>query len=87
MSRRQVERDLTRKVPVSVTLDRPIYELIDDMINRRIFKDRSHAVNAALDFLAWTLKNNPSQFYGERSVQQSPQVRPQQPDTNQRYSR
>lgn len=87
MSRRQVERDLTRKVPVSVTLDRPIYDLIDDMIGRRIFKDRSHAVNAALDFLAWTLKNNPSQFYGERSAQQSPQVRQQQPDTNQRYSR
>lgn len=78
---------MSRKVPVSVTLDRPIYDLIDDMISRRIFKDRSHAVNAALDFLAWTLKNNPSQFYGERSVQQSPQVHQQQPGTNQRYSR
>ena len=53
---------MTRKVPVSVTLDRPIYDLIDEMISRRIFKDRSHAVNAALDFLAWTLKNNPSAF-------------------------
>ena len=87
MSRRQVERDMSRKVPVSVTLDRPIYDLIDDMISRRIFKDRSHAVNAALDFLAWTLKNNPSQFYGERSVQQTQQVRQQQPGTNPRYPR
>ena len=78
---------MSRKVPVSVTLDRPIYDLIDDMISRRIFKDRSHAVNAALDFLAWTLKNNPSYFYGERSVQPSPQVRQPQPDTSQRYSR
>ena len=87
MSRRQVERDMSRKVPVSVALDRPIYDLIDDMISRRIFKDRSHAVNAALDFLAWTLKNNPSQFYGERSVQQTQQVRQQQPGTNPRYPR
>ena len=75
---------MSRKVPVSVTLDRPIYDLIDEMINRRVFKDRSHAVNAALDFLAWTLKNNPSQFYGERLVQQTQQVHPQQPGTNQR---
>jgi uncharacterized protein YybS (DUF2232 family) len=82
-----VERDLTRKVPVSVTLDRQIYDLIDDMIARRVFKDRSHAVNAALDFLAWTLKNNPSQFYGDRSVQQSPPTRQQQPGTNPRYPR
>ncbi len=87
MTRRQVERDLSRKVPVSVTLDRPIYDLIDDMISRRVFKDRSHAVNAALDFLAWTLKNNPSQFYGDRSVQQSPPTRQQQPGKDPRYPR
>ena len=87
MSRRQVERDLSRKVPVSVTLDRPIYDLIDEMINRRVFKDRSHAVNAALDFLAWTLKNNPSQFYGERSAQPSQPTRQPQSGTNQRYPR
>ena len=87
MSRRQVERDMSRKVPVSVTLDRPIYDLIDDMISRRIFKDPSHAVNAALHFLAWTLNNNPSLFYGERSAPQSPQVRQQQPGTNPRYPR
>ncbi len=82
-----MERDLTRKVPVSVTLDRQIYDLIDDMIARRVFKDRSHAVNAALDYLAWTLKNNPSQFYGDRSVQQFPPTRQQQPGTNPRYPR
>ena len=87
MTRRQVERDLTHKVPVSVTLDRQIYDLIDDMIARRVFKDRSHAVNAALDYLAWTLKNNPSQFYGDRSAQQSPPTRQQQPGINPRYPR
>lgn len=87
MTRRQVERDMTRKVPVSVTLDRPIYDLIDEMITRRIFKDRSHAVNAALDFLAWTLKNNPNLFYGERIAPQTPPTHQQQPGTNQRYSR
>ena len=87
MTRRQVERDMTRKVPVSVTLDRPIYDVIDEMISRRIFKDRSHAVNAALDFLAWTLKNNPSAFYGERIVPQTPPVHQQQHGTNQRFPR
>ena len=55
---------MSRKVPVSVTLDRPIYDLIDEMINRRVFKDRSHAVNAALDFLAWTLKITLVSFTG-----------------------
>jgi len=78
---------MTRKVPVSVTLDRPIYDLIDEMITRRIFKDRSHAVNAALDFLAWTLKNNPNLFYGERIVQQTPPTHQQQHGTNQRFPR
>jgi hypothetical protein len=78
---------MSRKVPVSVTLDRPIYDLIDDLIGRRVFKDRSHAVNAALDFLAWTLKNNPSLFYGERSVQPSPPTHQQPPGTNPRSPR
>ena len=87
MTRRQVERDMSRKVPVSVTLDRPLYDIIDEMISRRVFKDRSHAVNAALDFLAWTLKNNPSLFYGDRSVQQSPPTRQQQPGKDPRYPR
>ena len=73
MSRRQVERDLSKKIPISFTMDKELHEFVDGLIERRVFKDRTHAINSALDFLRWTLKNEPMKFYGPRTQQQSQQ--------------
>ena len=51
MTRRQAERDYSRRIPVSFTMEKDLYDMVDDMIDRKVFKDRSHAINAALDFL------------------------------------
>ena len=79
MSRRQIERELNRRIPVSVTLDKELYNFIEDMIDRKTYKDRSHAVNAALDYLRWTFLNNPMALFGPRTPptsQQSPDKEP-----------
>ena len=67
VSRRQAERDFSRKVPVSFTMNKELYDLVDEMIDQKIFKDRSHAINAAVDFLRWTVKNEPMKFYAPRN--------------------
>jgi hypothetical protein len=77
MSRRRPQEERLRKVPVSVTMDRELYDFIETLIANRSFKDRTHVVNAAVDYLRWTLQNNPMAFFGRRGIQQSPQ-QPQQ---------
>jgi hypothetical protein len=67
VSRRQTERDFSRKVPVSFTMNKELYDMVDEMIDQKIFKDRSHAINAAVDFLRWTIKNEPMKFYAPRN--------------------
>ena len=69
VTRRQTERDYSRRIPVSFTMDKELYDMVDDLIDRKVFKDRTHAINAAVDFLKWTLQNNPMLFYGPRSKQ------------------
>ncbi len=69
MTRRQTERDYSRRIPVSFTMEKELYDFIDELIDRKTFKDRSHALNAAVDFLRWTLKNDPMKFYGPRNKQ------------------
>lgn len=85
VSRRQVERDMSRKIPVSVTLEKELHDMIEDMVDRKIFKDRTHAINASLDYLRWTLKNDPMKFYGPRSQSQNQQPPQQQKNDNQYY--
>lgn len=67
MTRRQTERDYSRRIPVSFTMEKDLYDMVDELIDRKTFKDRSHAINAAVDFLRWTLKNDPMKFYGPRN--------------------
>ena len=73
MTRRQMERDLSKKIPVSFTMDKELHDFVEGLIDRRIFKDRTHAINSALDFLKWTLKNEPLKFYGPRNLPQNQQ--------------
>tara|TARA_B100001996_G_C18393884_1_gene490276 strand:+ start:524 stop:676 length:153 start_codon:yes stop_codon:yes gene_type:complete len=48
-------------------MEKELYDMVDDLIDRKVFKDRTHALNAAVDFLKWTLQNNPMLFYGPRN--------------------
>jgi hypothetical protein len=61
-----------RRVPISVTLDKELYDFLENMIDRRMFKDRSHVVNAALDYLKWTIENKPMDYFGPRKPSSSP---------------
>jgi len=67
--RRQQAQRRVKSVPVTVTIDREIMEFLDLVLERRVFRSRSHAVNAALDYLKWTLENEPTRFFGPRGVQ------------------
>ena len=69
VTRRQAERDYSRRIPVSFTMEKELYDMVDDLIDRKVFKDRTHALNAAVDYLKWTLQNNPMLFYGPRNKQ------------------
>ena len=87
MARRKPSEDRVRRVPVSVTLDRELYEFLENMIDRRMFKDRSHVINAALDYLKWTIENKPMDYFGPRksnSIQPTP---PQPQNRDPRYPR
>ena len=48
-------------------MEKDLYDMVDDLIDRKVFKDRSHALNAAVDFLRWTLANDPMKFYAPRN--------------------
>ncbi len=48
-------------------MNKELYDMVDDMIDQKIFKDRSHAINAAVDFLRWTIKHEPMKFYAPRN--------------------
>lgn len=66
--RRQQAQRRVKSVPATVTIDRELMDFIDVLLQRRAFKSRSHVVNAALDYLKWTLENDPNRFFGQRVV-------------------
>lgn len=76
-----------RRVPVSVTLDRELYEFLENMIDRKMFKDRSHVINAAIDYLRWTIENKPMEYFGPRKVSNSPPTPPPATNRDPRYPR
>ena len=87
MARRKPSEDRVRRVPISITLDRELYEFLENMIDRRMFKDRSHVVNAALDYLRWTIENRPMEYFGPRKANNSPPSPPQGGNRDPRYPR
>lgn len=87
MSRRRPQEERLRKVPISVTLDRGLYDFVEDLIDRRIAKDRSHAINMALDFLKWKLDTNPTEVFGQRPAPQRQPPVPQRPRRDPRLPR
>ena len=78
MVRRRPTEERVKRVPISITLDRELYDFIESMIDRKMFKDRSHLINAALDYLKWTLEHRPMEFFGPRNATKTPQA-PQPP--------
>ena len=87
MARRKPSEDRVRRVPISITLDRELYEFLENMIDRRMFKDRSHVVNDALDYLKWTIENRPMEYFGPRKANNSPPNPPQGANRDSRYPR
>jgi hypothetical protein len=74
--RRQQAQRRVKSTPVTVTIDKELMEFLDVVLERRAFRSRSHAVNAALDYLKWTLENEPTRFFGPRAVQPSKTPQP-----------
>ena len=99
MSTRRQGQNRVKSVPVSATLNRELHDFIEDLIDRRMVANRSHALNLGLECLQWMLANNPTWFLGDRTapnprtkpasrIAQPPQ--PQhlpQPDTDPYYPR
>jgi hypothetical protein len=71
MGRRRESGETARRVPISITLDKELYDFLENIIDRRMFKDRSHVVNAALDYLKWTIENKPMDYFGPRKPNNS----------------
>ena len=82
---RRASHNRVKSRPVTITLENELSDMIDDLIERRIFNNRSHAVNAAVDYLRWTLQNRPQLFYAERKPPPTPQEPQTQPETNPYY--
>ena len=81
--RRQQAQRRVKSVPATVTIDRELMDFIDVLLQRRAFKSRSHVVNAALDYLKWTLENDPNRFFGQRVAPvKTSQVPPQPQNTD-----
>jgi hypothetical protein len=66
--RRQQAQRRVKSIPATVTIDRELMDFIDVLLERRAFKSRSHVVNAAVDYLKWTLENEPNRFFGRRAA-------------------
>ncbi len=77
MARRKPSEERVRRVPISVTLDKELYEFLETLVDRRLFKDRSHAVNSALDYLKWTIETRPMEYFGPRKASKTPPSPPQ----------
>ena len=79
VTRRQVERNRSKKVPVSFTMDRELYDFVDELTTTIQWKDRSHVINAAVHFFRWTLKHDPARLSMPQSPPQSPPDTPKVP--------
>jgi len=82
--RRQQAQRRVKSVPATVTIDRELMDFIDVLLQRRAFKSRSHVVNAALDYLKWTLENEPNRFFGGQVVPAKTLPVPPQPQNTDR---
>jgi hypothetical protein len=82
--RRQQTQRRVKSVPATVTIDRELMDFIDVLLQRRAFKSRSHVVNAALDYLKWTLENEPNRFFGQRVAPVKSSPIPPQPHNRDR---
>lgn len=82
--RRQQAQRRVKSVPATVTIDRELMDFIDVLLQRRAFKSRSHVVNAALDYLKWTLENEPNRFFGQRVAPAKTSPVPPQPPNKDR---
>ena len=37
VSRRQAERDYSRRIPVSFTMEKELYDMVEDLIDRKVY--------------------------------------------------
>ena len=94
-SRREAQKRVSY-VQISATIDRDLYDFLEDLEFRRMVRSRSHALNLGVECLRWMLQNNPNWFIERqqaqmqaivRNSQQSQQGHQQQPGIDPRYRR
>ena len=92
-SRRRIQTRVN-SVQISATLTREMHDFAESLIDRRMVKNRSHALNLGLECLQWMIVNNPGWFLGDRSPidsvskpRQPQPVRQPQPDRDLNYPR
>ena len=91
MSNRKERQIRVNSVQVSATLDRELYDFVDQLTMRRQVRSRSHALNLGLECLKWMIANNPEWFFRnnptplDMSAQLPQQSRPPQPEKDQRF--
>ena len=96
MSSRKEAQKRINSVQVSATIDRDLYDFLEDLEFRRMVRSRSHALNLGIECLRWMLQNNPNWFIERqqaqiqaitRNSQSVQQDRPQQSGIDPRYRR
>lgn len=95
MSSRREAQKRVNSVQVSSTIDRELYDFLEDLEIRRLIRSRSHGINLGLECLKHMLQHNPGWFMERqaqqlqaiRNSQQSQQPRQPQPGRDPRYSR
>jgi len=96
MSGRREAQKRINSVQISATIDRDLYDFLEDLEFRRMVRSRSHALNLGVECLKWMLQHNPSWFIEKqqaeirqitRNSQQTQQSRQQQSGRDPRFPR
>lgn len=66
MSRRRHEQDQSKKVPISVTIDKELFDFIELGIRNRWWQSRSHAIN----MMVFTFMQNQQRLVREQTPSQ-----------------
>ena len=95
MSSRREAHKRVNSIQVSATIDRELYDFLEDLEIRRLIRSRSHGINLGLECLRHMLQHNPGWFMERQQAQlralgnsqQSQQPRQPQHGRDPRYPR
>lgn len=69
MSGRKEAQKRINSIQISATIDRELYDFLEDLEFRRMVRSRSHALNLGIECLRWMLQHNPNWFIEKQQAE------------------